>query len=191
MKPNEVKQQNKVALLIIDMINMFDFPQGKELMIQAKIAAQNIHRLKQRLSKKKIPVIYLNDNFGQWRSDLKEVYARCTQDGCLGKEIATLLKPEHSDFFVLKPRHSGFYSTSLDILLKDLGVKKLVVTGVAGNICVFFTVNDAHMRDFKIWVPQDCVASNTKKDNNVSLDQMKKVLGVRTASSEAISSFLK
>ncbi|WP_413568393.1 cysteine hydrolase family protein [Bdellovibrio sp. HCB117] len=181
MKPNDVSRRHSTALLIIDMLNTFDFPEGKDLARYTWPVAQKVKALKQKLKKKKVPVIYLNDNFGQWRSDSKEVYLNCAHDASLGSEIAKILKPEDDDYFILKPRHSGFYCTNLDILLEDFGVKNLILTGVAGNICVFFTANDAHMRGFKIWVPKDCIASNTKKDNDFTLDQMSQVLGIKTS----------
>jgi nicotinamidase-related amidase len=87
-----------------------------------------------------------------------------------------LLLPEPDDYFVLKPKHSGFYSTTLDTLLSYLQVRSLIVTGVAGNICVLFTANDAYMRDFLLHVPSDCCASNTAEENAHALDQMRKVL---------------
>ncbi|AFY01927.1 Isochorismatase [Bdellovibrio bacteriovorus str. Tiberius] len=186
MKPNEVLSCRRVALLIIDMINTFDFPQGADLARLALPVAKKIQKLKVRLRKHRIPVIYLNDNFGQWRSDWKEVFNLCTQSDCLGKDIAEILHPADDDFFILKPRHSGFFNTNLDVLLKELGVQKLIITGVAGNICVLFTANDAHMRDFKVWIPQDCVASNTKKENVGALTQMKTVLDVSISASHEV-----
>ena len=80
------------------------------------------------------------------------------------------------DYFVLKPKHSGFYCTSLELLLQHLGAKNLILTGLAGNNCVLFTANDAYMRDFKLFVPTDCVVSQTKEENEYALNQMEKVL---------------
>ena len=62
---------------------------------------------------------------------------------------------------MLKPKHSGFFSTTLDILLDTSASSTLILTGVAANICVLFTANDAYMRDFHLVVPSDCIASNT------------------------------
>ena len=87
-----------------------------------------------------------------------------------------LLRPEEDDYFVLKPKHSGFFSTTLDILLDYLEVKVVILTGIAANICVLFTANDAYMRDFDVAVPRDCVASNTEEENGYALEQMAKVL---------------
>ena len=87
------------------------------------------------------------------------------KDGVRGRALVEALVPEPDDYFVLKPKHSGFFSTTLDILLEYLGVKTVILTGVAGNICVLFTANDAYMRDFSLVVPRDCVASNTEEEN--------------------------
>ena len=90
--------------------------------------------------------------------------------------MVKLLLPRKDDYFVLKPKHSGFYSTTLDTLLRYLGTKRLIITGMAANICVLFTANDAYMRDFHLWVPADCVCSNTARENNFALQQMQSVL---------------
>ena len=87
-----------------------------------------------------------------------------------------MLCPADSDYFVLKPKHSGFYATTLDVLLEYLGVETLILTGIATNICVLFTANDAYMRDYKLFVPSDCVAANTIEDTQYSLRQMKTIL---------------
>ena len=87
-----------------------------------------------------------------------------------------LLRPDEDDYFVLKPKHSGFYSTTLSLLLTHLTAKNLIVTGIAGNNCVLVTANDAYMRDFKLFVPADCVVSNTNEENQHALKQMQTVL---------------
>ena len=73
---------------------------------------------------------------------------------------------------MLKPKHSGFHSTSLDVLLDYLGAKALVLTGIASNFCVLFTAHDAYMRDFRLVVPRDCLASEEKADNRHALEHM-------------------
>ena len=77
---------------------------------------------------------------------------------------------------MLKPKHSGFFSTTLDVLLSYLGARTLVLTGVAGNICVLFTANDAYMRDYRLVVPADCVASETRRENQRALRMMRALL---------------
>ncbi len=108
-------------------------------------------------------------------------------DEVRGRAIVELLRPEEDDYFVLKPKHSGFFSTTLDTLLEYLGVKAVILTGLAANICVLFTANDAYMRDFHLAVPSDCVASNSEEENNYALEQMRKVLKANIRPSTELS----
>ena len=165
----------KTALLIMDMIKKLDFPEGKQLFKQALPVAKQILKVKNRCKKKKIPVIYVNDNYGQWRSSWHEVFDACSN------EISHILRPEDDDYFVLKPQYSGFYSTNLEVLLHELKIKKLIITGMAGNICILYTANDAYMRGFDVHVPGNCVVSNSKADNNYALEQLQQVQKIRTA----------
>ena len=165
-----------VALLLIDVINDFDFPEAAELVRHALPMAERIAVLKQRAKENGIPVVYVNDNFGRWRSDFAAQVTHCLSDNNPGKAVVKLLKPDRDDYFVLKPKHSGFFSTTLDTLLEYLGVTVVVLTGLATNICVLFTANDAYMRDLHLVVPADCVASNTREENDNALQQIKVVL---------------
>ena len=164
------------ALLLIDVINDLEFPEGDQLLRHALPMARRIAELKARAKSVGVPVIYVNDNFGRWQSNFNAQVEHCLGDGVRGRPIAELLRPEGDDYFVLKPKHSGFFSTTLDLLLKYLGVRSVVLTGIAANICVLFTANDAYMRDFDLAVPSDCVASNTEEENQHALQQMRKVL---------------
>ena len=180
-KPNadlhgNVAHSVPVALLLIDVINDLEFPEGAEMLPEALKMARAIKKLKVRAKAAGIPCIYVNDNFGIWQSDFRSVVQHCLEDGVCGAPLAQMLEPEEDDYFVLKPKHSGFYSTTLDTLLEYLDAKALIITGLAGNICVLFTANDAYLRDFRLFVPRDCCASNSVEDNKHALDQMKKVL---------------
>ncbi|HEY6122984.1 MAG TPA: isochorismatase family cysteine hydrolase, partial [Pyrinomonadaceae bacterium] len=148
-----------VALLLIDVINDFEFEGGEQLLPLAMPVGARIAELKKRAKAQRIPVIYANDNFGIWRSDLNKIVSHCTEDGVRGAPFVKQVLPDDDDYFVLKPKHSGFYSTTLDLLLEHLGATHLILTGIAGNNCVLFTANDAYMRDFHIIVPSDCVVS--------------------------------
>jgi nicotinamidase-related amidase len=94
-----------------------------------------------------------------------------------GQSIVALLKPDEDDYFVLKPKQSGFFHTTLDLLLQYLKAHTLILTGMAGNICVMFTANDAYMRDFRLIVPADCMASANVDVNTSALQHMHEVLG--------------
>jgi nicotinamidase-related amidase len=168
--------KSEIALLLIDVINDLEFEGGEALFQNALPAARNIARLKERAQQARVPVIYVNDNFGKWRSDFKRIVTHCLQDNVRGRPIAELLQPGDDDYFILKPKHSGFFSTTLDLLLKYLGARTLVLMGIAGNNCVLFTANDAYLRDYKLIVPADCTASIRSEDNNTALHQMQEVL---------------
>lgn len=182
-----VPHSAEVALLLIDVINDFDFPEADELLEFAMPMAKKLAKLKARCKQLGIPAIYVNDNFGIWRSDFPSVLEHCRRSECKGSPMAELLTPDDDDYFVLKPKHSGFFSTTLGILLDYLQCHTLILTGVAGNICVLFTANDAYMRDFRLMVPADCVASNTPEENDHALHQMEKVLKADITVSDELS----
>jgi nicotinamidase-related amidase len=168
--------KSPVALLLIDVINDLDFPESNQLLKQALPMAQRLARFKRQLKDEGIPAIYVNDNFGRWRSDFRAQVHHCLHDGVSGQPVVELLQPEDDDYFVLKPKHSGFFSTTLDVLLQYLHVNTVILTGIAANICVLFTANDAYMRDYRLYVPADCVASNTEEINRHTLNEMQLVL---------------
>src|SRR5690242_3223836 len=110
--------KSEVALLLIDVINDMEFAEGDSLLEHAIPMAEQIAKLKRQAQSAGVPIIYVNDNFGRWRSDFSAQVEHCLKDGVRGKPIVELLKPEENDYFVLKPKHSGFYSTTLDLLLR-------------------------------------------------------------------------
>ena len=171
------------VLLLIDVINDLDFPEADDLLQHALPMGRNLRQLKARAASAGIPAIYVNDNFGRWRSDFRSIVEHCSRLEAKGRELVELLKPADVDYFVLKPKHSGFYSTALDILLTYLEVRTVIVTGIATNICVLFTANDAYMRDYHLHVPSDCVAANTKALTESALEQIAHVLKADTTRS--------
>lgn len=176
-----------VALLLIDVINDFEFQNGGQLLKLAMPVGSNIAKLKAQVKKAGLPVIYVNDNFGKWQSDLNKIVSHCLDDGVRGEPFVKLVLPDEDDYFVLKPKHSGFYCTSLELLLEHVGATSLILAGIAGNNCVLFTANDAYMRDFEIFVPADCVVSETEEENDYALKQMAKVLKADIRSSEELN----
>jgi len=178
--------ESAIALLIIDMINAFDFDGAAAMLPRALGAAKATAALKRRAKHANVAVIYVNDNFGRWRSDFRTILSHVLEDGCPGRPIAELLKPGEDDYFVLKPKHSGFQFTTLDVLLEHLGARTLIVTGVATNFCVLFTAHDAYMRDYRLVVPRDCVASQTEADDRYALEHMAQVTKADTRASTAL-----
>jgi nicotinamidase-related amidase len=175
-----------VALLLVDVINPLDFADADRLLRTAIPAADRLADLKRRARAAGVPVVYANDNFGRWRSDLSAVVERCSEPGCKGRPLAQRLRPDDEDYFVLKPKHSGFFSTTLDTVLRYLGTRTLVLGGFAADICVLFTASDAYVRDFRLVVPRDGVASNEPEDRDVALALMRRVLKAQTPWADGI-----
>ena len=174
--PQSSHEPSAVALLLIDVINDLDFAEADALLRQGLPMAHHLATLKAEVERLHIPIIYVNDNFGHWKSDFRHIVEHCCGEGSRGADIARMLRPAEPDYFVLKPKHSGFYATSLEVLLEYLKIQTLILTGIAANICVLFTANDAYMRDYNILVPGDCVAANTAEEKEYSLRQIKNVL---------------
>jgi nicotinamidase-related amidase len=167
-----VPDKSNVVLLLIDVINDLEFESGEELLRHALPMAERLTALKRRAKEAGVPVVYVNDNFGKWQSDFKKILEHCLKEEVRGRPVVELLRPEEDDYFVLKPKHSGFFSTTLDILLNYLEARTLVLTGLTGDICVLFTAHDAYMRDFNLVIPADCVASNDPRENEYTLKKM-------------------
>jgi nicotinamidase-related amidase len=171
-----VADASPAVLLLIDVVNDFEFEGGEQLLELALPVGQQIAELKRRAVAAGLPVVYVNDNFGIWRSDLNKIVTHCLEDDVRGKPFVELVLPDKNDYFVLKPKHSGFYCTALELLLEHLGATKLILAGIAGNNCVLFTANDAYMRDFELFVPSDTTVSLTVEANDHALEQMANVL---------------
>jgi nicotinamidase-related amidase len=175
-----------VALLIIDAINDLEFEGGAGMLPRAVRMARRIAALKARAAALRIPTIYVNDNFGRWRSDFHRIVAHCLDGDVRGRPVAEQLVPDDNDYFVLKPKHSGFYNTTLDLLLGYLQTEVVILTGMATDVCVLFTAADAYMRDLRVIVPSDCVTALTPAAHRTALAQMRTVLKAEVVTSASI-----
>ena len=173
---------SRYALLLIDFFN----PLGFEDLASPRAtlaAARNAARLMARLRRARVPVIYANDNFGQWASEFSMLVAACRKRSGVPAQIAELLAPQPGDCSILKPRHSAFFGTPLDFLLDEMKARTLILTGVSADSCIMFTAHDGYLRKFRLWVPQDCVASRTPAYTRAALTHVARVLHASTARS--------
>jgi nicotinamidase-related amidase len=183
-KPNSRPKQ--IGLLIIDMINELKFDGAQDLLPCIRETARNIAKLKDRMKAEQLPIVYVNDNFGRWKSDFKKLVSRCLEEDQNARSVVELLMPQQDDYFVLKPKHSGFYATPLDLLLEHLGVHRLILTGLLGNNCVLYTAADAYMRGYEIFLPSDCMLSMNEEANRFALEQMKGTLNAVISISDTV-----
>jgi nicotinamidase-related amidase len=164
------------VLLLVDYINPLDFPGAETLATAAVAAAKATARLRRRLRSSEAQVVYANDNYGVWRSDFHALWQRCRRLPGGPAELARALAPRKSDFTILKPRHSAFYETPLDLLLRQLRCKRLILAGLAADSCVLATAMDAYLRGYAVWAPVDCVASESEEVRDQALALMQRVL---------------
>ena len=175
-----------LALLLIDVINDLEFQDGEKLAATAVPVAGNIARLKLEAKSNGVPCLYVNDNFGQWQSDFKHLVSSCMRDGIRGASLVKQFLPQRDEYFVLKPRHSGFFQTPLDLLLRELGARRLILCGLTTDSCVLLTANDAYLRGFDILVPADCSAAISVSRHMAALGQMRRTLKAATGESSHI-----
>lgn len=174
------------ALLVIDMISDWQFEDADKLLPRACEMAQTIRALKQRCQEAGMPIIYANDNHGRWRSDFQQRIREAEQSHEKAACIGRLLKPGEDDYLILKPRHSAFVATPLHIVLSNLHVHKLVLTGVTTDQCVLATAIEARMHQFDVWCPSDCVTTLSDTRQRRTLDHMTEVLKVCTTPSTSL-----
>jgi len=181
------RKYSRSALLLIDVISPFEFPDGDQILAQARSIVQPVVRLKRRARAAGIPTIYVNDNFGDWRSERSALVQRCLASGAKGADFVDLLKPDDEDYFVLKPMHSGFYETPLETLLRFLGTRSLILTGITTNSCITCTAHDANMRRYELYVPSDCSSARTKEEHRSALLQLKATIKAKIGRSSSLS----
>ena len=177
----------RTVILLLDVVTDFGFEDGDALLRSALPMARKLRRLKARAKKAQVPIVYVNDNFGKWQEDFKTMAEHFTEPDAKGREVVEMLHPEPDDYYVLKPHRSAFYSTTLELLLRDLNASTLIVTGVTTDICVLFTANDAYMRGFDLVIPRDCVAAVKPEHTRQAMEFIKRVLKADTVKSDKIT----
>lgn len=164
------------ALLIVDMISDWKVPGMQALLKAAHAIAPNLARLKRRCNAAGVPVIYVNDNMGRWRSDFKSLVKAAQDEGGMAADIARLLAPDEHDYFVLKPKHSAFFRTPLDLLLEHLKVDRLIIGGVSSDQCIHATAMDALMRDHAFEIVRDGIAAPTPERTAAAIQVFEHVM---------------
>jgi len=175
------------ALLLVDVLNDLDFPDNSALVKVAPLLAGNISRLKSKCKQAGIPAIYVNDNFGRWRSDLTAVLSNCLRPDSLGARMVAKIVPEADDYMVLKPKHSIFYATPLDTLLSYLKTKTIILTGLTTNACILISASEIYIRDLQLCVPSDCVAAQSMREHRNALQLMRKSFRADTTPSTQLN----
>jgi nicotinamidase-related amidase len=172
------------ALVILDMLSEFRFPNGAALNRAASKVAPAIAKIARRARNAGVPVVYVNDTAGRWESDQREFLARCLRGP--GGATAELLAPLASDYFMFKPKHSAFYGTPLAELFYSLKVNRIVLTGQSSHQCVLLTASDAHVRNLDVVVASDCIASVKAADTRHAAYVLQHGLGAQYVPSRSV-----
>ncbi|MGE4241941.1 cysteine hydrolase family protein [Ramlibacter sp.] len=168
--------KSRRALLLVDFINPLDFPGAEDLAPSALIAAKAAAKLAMAARENSIPVIYANDNFGLWRSDFAAMVKRLEKGRGESAQIVRLMRPRQGDLTILKPMHSAFFGSPLDIVLEKMGVRSIVLAGLATDICIQLTAADAFLRSLKVHVPPECTAAESEVKKRNALIYMRDIL---------------
>lgn len=181
-----MRPSNQSALLIIDVMNHFEFEGGQALARAAMPASRAIARLRDRYDAAGRPVIYANDNWMQWQGEFSDLIAACRAKPGPAAQIADTLQPRKGHFYVLKPKNSAFLASALPVLLVQLGVTALAITGIAADACVLATALDSNMRDYTVWVPGDCTAARDAGAKSRALQLLRSTIHADTRSTRAV-----
>ena len=162
---------DRTAVVVVDMLNAYDFDDAEALAANAEGTIEPIKKL---LDEHEL-LIYVNDNYGDWNSSQEELAQRAL-DGERPDLVEPILPPERSKF-VLKARHSIFYGTPLDYLLYQENVGRLVLCGQVTEQCILYSALDAHVRHHDVVVPRDAVACIHEHLADAALEMMERNMG--------------
>lgn len=174
-------QEKKAALLIIDMLNDFVKPGGTLVVPTAAAIIPNISQRREEARGNGEPVVYVCDTHHPNDSEFQQ-WPRHAVEGTWGAQVVDELKPSADDYVIPKRRFSAFFETSLDLLLRELNVGTIALTGTVTNICIYATALHGRMLGYEIIIYEDCVAGLAEEDHNFALKQMKEVLGAKIIS---------
>jgi ureidoacrylate peracid hydrolase len=144
-----------------------------------------------------IPVIFIKSEYSKWTDSpvfktrhrlLGVDYTEQVRPGTWGAEFYQI-SPEPEDCVVIKYRHSAFIGTNLDLVLRSIGIKTIVLTGVTTNTCVQSTARDGFMNDYYVVMVEDCVAAWSKREHEAGLSDINTAFGVVANSQEVIDAW--
>ncbi len=172
------------AVLVIDMIK--EFVTGRLGNPRAQAIVPKVARLLEAARRDGALVVYLTDNHLPGIDAEFEIWGAHAEADSEGTEIIPELRSEEGDHRIYKRHYSCFYATGLDALLRELGVERIVVTGVLTNVCIQHTAADAYFRRYGIVVPSNCVDAITEEEHVSGLAFMGRMYGVKLITSDEL-----
>jgi len=166
---------SKYAVIHVDMLN--DFVTGALGCERARAIIPALVELTDAARKHGIPVIYANDCHLRGIDHELKLWGDHAIKGTPGAEVIPELAPQEGDYVVPKRRYSGFFQTDLQMLLTELGVDTVIITGVHTHMCCRHTSADAYEYGYDIIVPRETTNSFTQEDYESGLKYLKDVYG--------------
>lgn len=146
----------RTAVLVIDMLTDYDHPDGDALRASAASIVPVIAGLRDRAREQDVPVVWINDNHGEWAEDREGLIASARRGA--GAALIDPIAPHEGAPFLFKARHSVFFGSPLEYLLELEGIGRLVLAGQVTEQCILYSALDAYIRHFQVVVPRDAVA---------------------------------
>lgn len=179
---------DKPAILVVDMLN--DFVTGALGCDRGRAIVPATAKLLDAARKKGVPVIFCNDCHLKGIDLELKLWGDHAIKGTKGAEVIPELKLCDKDYVVPKRRYSGFFQTDLDILLKELGVKTVIMTGLHAHMCVRHTSADAYCLGYNVVVAKEATDSFTEEDYKIGIAYLKTCYGADAYSNkELIAAF--
>jgi nicotinamidase-related amidase len=172
------------ALLVVDMLNPYEHEDADRLAGSVRTALPQVTALIERARSQDVPVVYVNDNYGDWNSSAEEL-AETAMKG-RHPELVEPLLPRGDDAFVIKARHSVFYSTPLEYLLQTMEVGRIVLAGQATEQCILYSALDGYVRHFDVAVPRDGVAHIHEHLAQAALEMMERNMHAQVGTADEI-----
>jgi nicotinamidase-related amidase len=167
------------ALLVVDMLNPYEHPEADRLAGRVADALPGVQALLRRAGEKEVPVVYVNDNYGDWNSSSEQLAEQAMAGA--HPELVEPVLPTEGQSFVVKARHSTFYETPLEYLLDQMGVGRLLFSGQVTEQCILYSALDAYVRHFDVVVATDAVAAIYDDLGGAALRMMERNMGADLA----------
>lgn len=170
---------NKTALIVIDMLYDFADPKGLVYYPQNEEILPRIKKVIDKCREEGKLIIFIADSHreGKYDSELEGVRLHCIH-GTGGDEVMPSLGyDKDKDFLIKKRRYSSFFQTDLDLVLREHKIENVIICGTKTNCCIRSTVHDAYFLNYKVYVPRECVATNSDVVNEVHLTDIDKYYG--------------
>lgn len=182
------------ALVVIDMENAFIDPTSPLCIKNALATVPACGKVIQKARERKIPVFFVNRIYRKNGSDVEFTryqswidgnrYLAPGSTGPLSIEVPVEFQPKEGDYCIIKPRFSAFFQTELDLILRRLGVKTVILTGTTTPNCIRTSCYDGLSLDYNILIIEDCCSSNTEEIQRVNMEDMARVGAVITVAEE-------